>query len=194
MYTTKALVKSDLDITTTTQDSLIDAYIVDASAIIDNFVGYTFTQGTHTEYRDMSDNPDTRVIYLKYRPLVSITSVTDNHGDGDVLTEDEDYYIYTDESKITFMTEYIGKKILEIIYVAGYDITTNDVSNLPQDIEWACRKLVITMYQERQTGGKPIKKESIGGWSVSFGVSRLESVDSVLSIRNVLNKYRNNVL
>ena len=97
-YTTKAAVKSDLGISDTTQDGLIDAYIQDASAVIDNFLGYTLAQATHTEYVDMNDNPDTRVIYVKYRPLVNVTSVKDDNGDGDTLTVDEDYYVYADEN------------------------------------------------------------------------------------------------
>lgn len=183
-YTNLLSVKEDLDITDNKKDSILNRDIVAASAMIDNYLNYSFVVKNYTETFDIRDIPNNKIIYLQNRPVNSITSVTYN---GVTLNPATDYLDYKNFGYIKILTTTFnysnnasieGDQILTVIYNAGK-------SPVPADIEYICRSLVVDLFTERAKSNN-IASESIGSWSRSY-LKNEEGWNPLL--KTLLNKY-----
>jgi hypothetical protein len=111
------------------------------------------SRGSITEYHEVMTS--TADLYLKQRPIVTVTSVhetTDRTYDSTTLiTENTGFLVYLEDGRLVRMsaaarTAWIagGLKSIQVIYSAGV-ATIHDV---PADIKSVCRELVASRYRE----------------------------------------------
>lgn len=171
-YTTKEYIKADLGITGTDSDTQIDRYIKAVTAYINKMIfgesNQTLEAADYDEYYDILEVPRNNNIYLKHKPINSISTVTVA---GHVLNSDE-YELYEDQGKLILWSYTTGRKQLRVQYNAGYLIDFDNENNtalhtLPRELEELTRMLVVERWNERSGGGN-LKSESIGSWTKTF--------------------------
>ena len=134
---------------------------------IQDWIGRDITQDTYSEYFDIEE--DQGSIFLAQYPISSVVGVTDN---GIALTEDTDFYAYTNTGIIKIrkidpsltsrgLTRklgdfYPGLRTVTVTYVAGY-------SPIPGSIKEATLKLINREFYDR--GVDDIKSQSSGSQS-----------------------------
>lgn len=174
--TTLEAVKEELHITDTTNDSLLEKLIDQASAMI---VRYCHRPFALERYRETLAGYGGPRIMLTMRPVVEIFSVKER---GYEITG---YKLESPESGILYRAQGWGWNpslvwditwhplantegyMYEIEYTAGYKLPGDPDRNLPEDIERACINTVVSWYQGMQYAGS-IKSESIGDYSVTY--------------------------
>jgi hypothetical protein len=166
----------DLEIEATSNvASVITRMIKAKSRLIEGLIGYEIKRLTHTaEKYDILSYRWRQTLYLNQQPILSVSSLKYN---GNVVSADDfkvyENYIYSD-------LFYPGNQIVEISYIAGYE-------EVPDDIEEACRMLVIDAYNRRK--GREVKSESIGPLQRSF-VNSSDREDSLpKEVQEVINRY-----
>ena len=92
---TKTEVKAYFDITNTDYDTLIDAHLPGVRAFVQQYCRHDFLSTTRTSEKPIVNQFDTS-LYLKYYPVASITSITE---DGDTLTEGVDFFCDKEDRK-----------------------------------------------------------------------------------------------
>lgn len=95
---TKAMVKTYFSIasTNTDYDDLIDNHLLGARAYVKDFCRQDFESKARTNEKPIINRYDSE-FYLKYYPVASITSLTE---DGTALTEDTDFFCDKDTGRI----------------------------------------------------------------------------------------------
>ena len=93
---TKTEVKAYFDISTTDYDTLIDAHLPGVRAFVQQYCRHDFLSTTRTSEKPIVNQFDTS-LYLKYYPVASITSITE---DGDALTEGTDFFCDKDTGRV----------------------------------------------------------------------------------------------
>jgi len=156
-----------IDLTDTSQNSLLGQLQVDAVGMIEGFLGRQLEQTTTHEQFDIDDEQDT--IWLKNFPIQSIAALTN---DGS-LVANADYKVYSDEGMIKLadrislltrrgeLTPFFdeGKKSVEITYVGGF-------TTVPADIQSVIKRTVARMFN---TGDKQgFKSEDIGEYEYTL--------------------------
>ena len=158
-YTTKALVKTYLGITSTGDDTLIDALLAAAQKAIDTYTQRTFeATGDTTRYYTVGHDTVGRLLYLDHE-ICSITSVKT---DADATTP----------TSLTENTDYIGLprnesqfNRLEILSSSTYTWTYTDdpefgvevagkfaySTTAPDDIAQACKRLTAYYYRQKDS-------------------------------------------
>lgn len=154
-YATVVQLKEYLDISTNTDDNLLQSILVRAQAWIDQYTHRTFEASANTSRTfDTERDVDGQVLYLD-EDLASINSIT--NGDGDVLTTSE----YTTEPRNR--TPYYAIRLLASSNLAWeYSSSTDDPENAitisgkwawstsaPADIVAATLRLAAYLYRQR---------------------------------------------
>ncbi len=179
-------VKTLLNISVTTWDTLLQTLVTAASKFIANYCDRDFCDaGTDvTEYYDGYDG-NLKTLQLKKYPIVSITSLGSRIGSFTNPT----YYTYDPATQYTFKPETgevfllfplpRGHQNIKAIYRGGYA-----VGSFPEDLALACGKLVGKEYLKRQSQG--VINESIGGASIAWHEDLDPTVEHLLaSYKNV---------
>ena len=175
--TTLAVVKTELEITSTDDDAFIDTLIDQASDLCVMHTGRTFHRQTVTETLPGSGTP---LLVLNRLPIVSITSATNNgstvsstaysvdDADAGILFKNDGW------KRATLSLFHVerhptaeGKRDWSIQYAAGY-VTPEEAAStgstlartLPFDLERACVDTVKSLYLRRGEDSR-IKKQAV---------------------------------
>lgn len=164
---TTAAVKTFLDITSTSEDSLLDTLVNSMSKAIATFCGRKFVSETFTEYYDGSGLPD---LILKNYPIISVTSLNiDGSRVFDSVTDvtvADNVIIDNNAGIITLWRNYShfpkGLRNVKVVYVAGY-------ATIPVDVQHAAKLAVQYTYKRHYTDQKiGISSESVGDKTTTF--------------------------
>lgn len=184
--TTITDVKADLGITNTDSDALLTRYVSESSIEFANACNRVFAKETVSElFRP--DEPK-RTLVLTRRPVVSITSVTE---DGDV-TDASDYetdltagliYRLEDDCRCAW-----GAAKIVVVYQAGYVVP----ASAPKDLQKAIRAIVKAQFLSK--GRDPlVRSESVPGvYEVAYWVGGLPGGEAwPADIKAALDRYSN---
>lgn len=185
-YTTAALVKSYLGISTATDDTLIGNLITRAQEIIEAYTGRVFEAETATKYFTI-DNVEGRWLYLWGYDLLTVTTLT--NGDGTEIAAanyrleprnetpkwairlDEDYTWEFDDSD-------------DEISIAG---TWGYTATPPNDIAHAAIRLTAFLYRQKDTSAD-IDRPFVTGDGVTIMPSALPQ-----DVKSILDKYKRRI-
>lgn len=186
--TTLATLKTDLGISDSSSDSVLEALINAASDSIENYCGRSFYKRTVTA--EGVRGYGTRFLKVAVYPIDTSEDITIEYDDVEIQSDSyevDDANAGTIISKYGFFAWTAGmlpggewhqwpgseRKIFEIDYVGGYvtpkqvDDETYDTRTLPYDLEMACRIQASTMY--RKIGvDRSIQREQVLDASVSY--------------------------
>lgn len=159
--TTLASVKANYDIDTnlTDHDTLIQDLITQKSKEISVYCGRTFATTTHTE---QYDGRGESVLIVNNYPIQSITSIyddVDRSFSASTLIDSSNYVCTNEDANggmirgdgIIFSK---GVKNIKVIYSAGYD-------TIPQDLVYACEKLVMADYVENLSSKNTAESDEV---------------------------------
>lgn len=193
--TTLAAVKLEAGIATadTSQDTLLEALINNASAAIRTYLKRDITRTTYTD--DTYSVNNHQYLYLRQYPIQVVTSAT-LVGVTQVLNTD--YFLNIDDAKAgrlyrplgwtgqyytrgTFPDLYAGARDIKVTYAAGWylpaDVTTSpadphyvagDPASLPLAIQFACNRAVLTRFRQAIRQADGLKALSEGGLSYTW--------------------------
>lgn len=209
--TTLQELKTYLGITSTSEDDRLNAFIAQATAVINNFCVRRLEDANYTEYYEGNNR---REFALKQYPVNSITSIhldSDGyygHGDNafssdDLLVLGTDYtynsvtgivyklsgswpavrVAYDQATQVGQFEHGLGN--IKVIYNAGY-------TTIPDDLKYAANNFIAMMRRTAGTGGT-FQSESFDYYSYSLP-STAEDEKIIGSIRNILSKYRKHLL
>lgn len=155
--------KRHLNVTTTSDDAEILAFIGGATFAIENYVQNAVVQRTFTE--DYTAGVGARLggarrIYLKRYPIQSVTSITDDESNTVVAA---DYIVVADEGYLEHDWLWpvpVGR--WSIVYVAGRYATTKDVE---QHWKTACKLLLADYWNLPQAS---VESKKIGDLSITY--------------------------
>ncbi len=182
--TTLADQKEFLKIGGAAEDSALSLLINEVSRIINTFTRRQLVKKSYTEFYD-GDGSDELI--LKNVPIVAVTQVNDDidrtFGSGDDLSISADILIDKEagilrlwNNESVFLT---GKANVKVAYSAGYDVAA-----IPQDLQWACQKLVAFQYHQRKDGRYGQASQSHGLINVNFTADEIPK-----DVLVVLNRY-----
>lgn len=142
--TTLQTFKSEINITDTSKDALLEMYINAGSDIIENYCNRKFQKQQHTE---IIDGTGSKTICLKNYPITSVSSI---QVDGEEVNT-SDYQVAIDTGEVYHSTGWTqGEKNIKVTYLGGYtlpkDATEQEPSNLPPSLEMACILLSEILY------------------------------------------------
>lgn len=183
--TTAASVKTYLDISASTWDSLLATLVTSCSVWIENYCGGRRFKNSGTDVTEILDgDPEffgSKVLFLKNYPIISVTSIS--YATGTLgspnwnVYDSANYYVKNaGTGEVWFDSLPSGRQNIRVIYQGGYD-------SVPEDLSLACTQLVARIFNKRKSEG--VSNESVGGASVMW--------DRELSVemRKTLNRYRN---
>ena len=183
--TTKEAVKLDLGITGSTDDTLINTYILACSKQLANACNRVFGEEVVSEKFRFSSSKE--AVILSRRAVESVTSVIED----DVLLVAADYeldkeagllYRLDDDEPLTwFATK------LVVVYTAGWDLPTE----APEDLAKAAVALVKAQYLSK--GRDPlIRSENVPGvYEVAYWVGNIPGSEAwPKDIMSAINAYR----
>lgn len=173
-----------IDLGDSSQNELITFLINACSAFIERRTGRKFGRGNYTEYLTGSGSD---VIYLKTPPVSSIVSVTEN---GSVLSASG--YSY-DPVNGKLQNENglwdQGLRKITVVYWGGYilpkDGTEATPSDLPDDINLACVKLVSEILNKKDSEG--VRSASAGGLNVQWEKELDTTTDKIIKSYRIYN-------
>jgi hypothetical protein len=148
-----------------------------------------------TTYTDEAyDGNGTRIMYLKNKPVVSVTAVkvwdTYDNSVSDTLVEHDDYIVDLTEGYIYKRGYWArGVKNYRITYQAGY---TSEAS-IPYDLKYACMLLANLIYTQRGKSG--INSETMGKYSISYKdnsqtIYGMSIPSEILGVLNLYKRYQ----
>jgi len=148
--------KSYAKISNSTDDALITILANSVSDWVSKYLGRSLVNQTITAYFSQYSHK----VYLPYPPAVSITSVKQKRlNSSETFTANSDYYLMGVQDKwLEFPTtatlpagtspgDNVGDYQLEVVYVAGYGTTGEDV---PAQIREACMRIFANSYKHRE--------------------------------------------
>lgn len=183
--TTAASVKTYLDISASTWDTLLATLVTSCSVWIENYCGGKRFKNPGTDVTELHDgDPDSlgnKVVFLKNYPIISVTSISYATGSLGSPTwnvyDSANYYVKNAATgEVWFDSLPAGRQNIRVIYQGGYE-------TIPEDLSLACIQLVARIFNKRKSEG--VSNESVGGASVMW--DRELSVE----LRKTLNRYRN---
>jgi hypothetical protein len=191
MLTTAALMKSQLGITGSGYDTILGTI---ATAVDKWFEGKTGVKVGDTAVvtitDEIVDSLGGLTIKLKFKPIVSLTSIYYLESDGTTWTEytdeavgDIDFDDEGDEIYTLYVVRAKGKRKLKITYTCGY-ISSGGSANVPADIKQAATNVGCALFNRR--GNEGIKSTSIEGLSQTF--EDITKADPL--VRQVLTQYQ----
>lgn len=209
MLCTLASLKTYLGITVATQDDLLTMLIKQASAQIENYVGYSLSRSENTEVQNVNNN---QLLILDKQPIQSVSKVT--IGDMEIT----DYKILPKYAKTGMLYRGLGwcgpyytrgmtydavagVYDIEVQYVSGYYLPSDAgyvegaSDSLPYDITSACILACAEAYNTKMNRAEGIKSYSEGGISTTFQ-DVVSKIDCGLSAKvcSMLEDYRKQVV
>lgn len=197
--TTVARFKTYAGITSSSDDTLLEIFINQATESIENYCDRRFKQTTYTNVE--IDGTGSEQLFLDQYPVDSGSTFTlqerdsaENDNDWSSI-DSEDYFVDYDAGIIFRVARSkwgTGKKRYRVTYTAGYDYdntTTFLTDTIAGDLEYAIWLLVQAQYNRRQ-GGSGIEQESIGDYSVTYS----KDINENDELKNILDKYARNDL
>ncbi len=190
--TTRTKVKSFLGITDTSSDTLIDELITGATQLIKSYCGgRSFISQSYSEIYDTFRFR--RKIFLRQRPVISLTSVEYRSGVPSNPTWNtynaDSYLLYAGAGYIHFYAQLPEiPQGLRINYTAGFliDFTQEFDSahhTLPEDLTLACNMLVARLKNKAKSQG--ISQETTEGQSISYSMTDMGD-----EIKSIISKYK----
>jgi len=179
-------------ISSTTQDSRIDALATSVSQLVKTYCNNTFVDfvsSAKTEVFNVDYNE--HFVQLTETPIISISFVSERDKPSDAyttLTENSDYYIDTLTDTVFRIDESgnpkqfkSGKGSVKVAYRAGY-------STLPQDLELAVVDLITYYLKDERK-----QRQTIAGASLQnqTSTSQRDNVGFPDHIKRVLDLYKN---
>lgn len=160
--TTRDLIKEQLKITDSSDDSLIDNLNLFASQYIRTRTGRDFTLTKYTQTIQPLHGEDHVRLQLYHYPVIKIFSVliTDENDNQEVSISDDTYWDFLPEGYIWLVKDpfvfdvWPNKNI--ITYLAGYP-------RIPEDLKQACQNLCVSFY--RAIGREGLSQETIGDYT-----------------------------
>ena len=189
---TTATYKTMTGITSTNQDTRIDALCDSVSQLVKTYCNNSFVdyrESTKTEVFNVDYNE--YFVQLTETPILAVTSVSERDNPTDTyttLTENSDYYIdaVTDtvfrvDGSGNLKQFKSGKGAVKVIYRAGY-------STLPQDLELAVMDLITYYLKDERK-----QRQTIAGASLNNqpSTSQRDNVGFPDHIKRVLDLYKN---
>lgn len=209
MLCTLANLKTYLGITVATQDDLLTMLIKQASAQIENYVGYSLARSENEEVHNVNNN---QLLLLDKQPIQSVSKVT--IGDAEIT----DYKILPKYAKTGMLYRGLGwcgpyytrgmtydvvsgVYDIEVDYVAGYYLpndagyTEGAEDSLPYDIVSACILACAEAYNVKMNKAEGVKAYSEGGISTTFQ-DTMSKIDCGLSAKvcSMLEDYKRQVV
>lgn len=191
--TTRAKVKSYLDITDSNTDTIIDELINYTTQYIKSYCGgRSFLATNYVETYDTYRGR--RKVFLKQRPVNSVSAVKYRSGTPTnvvwVTYNADGYLVYNDEGYIHFYAQLPQiSQGLQITYNAGYLIDfANEFTaqhTLPADLTLVATEICAKIFNTRKSAG--ILQETTEGQSVSYSYKSHELDDTH---RTVLASYQ----
>lgn len=178
--TTSTKVKSLLNISVSTWDTLLAALVTSASDFIARYCNRSFNlpSSDETEYYDGSVEKDR--IQLKKFPVTVMTSISYASGAYNNPTwtayDPASQFVVKDTTGEVFFDFCLprGRKNIKVVYRGGY------ASNaIPTDLDLAAQKLVAKEFLKRSSQG--VLSESVGGANVSWNENLDPTVIDLLS-------------
>jgi hypothetical protein len=161
--TTKDRIKSLLEITSTTHDTVLDQLIAVVSQRIENFIDRPLKQQARTEEYDI--RPRQRVIFLRAYPIPAQNSISSIKIDvawnfsSAAAESSSDYHTDLETGAVHFnhypITSYLGNNTLtapgavQVVYTGGFAETTDGIIINYPAIASACETQVIAMWRRR---------------------------------------------
>lgn len=172
--TTLARLKSMLEINSDSKDTKLTILINQATGIVEKYLGRNLLRQTYTN--EEYDGKGTKSLVLKQFPVISVSSFEYNeasdNSDNWTAYNTADYW-FDSYGEITMRTSILMERVQKYraTYVAGYLIdfsNENDPSShtLPQDLEFACMKIVSKLSNEIK--GQGIKRTKIGDQEIEY--------------------------
>ena len=192
--TTVARAKVFLDITIADDDTLIERLVNSATDFIEKYCDRRFKKTTYSN--EIYNGSGSNKLLLKQYPVDSASAFTlekrDSISNEDSFSdiESEDYFVHWEKGIVENVRSifYSYPRHYRISYAAGYDYD-NAASYLSDvgaaDLEYACWKLVSSLYDETGTDGG-IQSESLGDYSVSYMKATMADDE----LKGILNKYK----
>ena len=183
-----SIIKEELEITITDNDSILERYINAASEFILKYVERDLIRKTYTDERYVGT--DSTLLYLDNYPVESITSIfiddyelDETDGDYEITESDKEIgklyrqAIWPATSKIygdlTATAYNESERNITVTYIAGYCTPKQDdesecTRNLPYDIEEVCIGLVSRRYNIRCAGNQGQQNIKIGQFQTTW--------------------------
>ena len=191
--TTSAKIKSQLGISVSDFDAILEGFIASASMFIENECNTRFKRATYTQEIYNGSYPDgskKSVLVLKNAPLVQVTAFqyrTGNKDNPNWVDLPTINFQEIPESASIQANIPAGIQNIRVSYVAGYLIDFTDIYDdtkhtLPFDISDLCERLVIRRFKKRESEGR--SSESFNNSSITWS-TELDAVDKA-----VLENYR----
>jgi len=195
--TTVARFKTYADISTASDDTLLEDLVNAVSDWVENYCGRRFKQTAHSQKEIDSDG--SKYLFCPEYPVSSTASFTleirtsaENEDEWESI-DSEDYFVDYDNGIITIAAGnwLKGKKKYRVTYTAGYNFdSSKETDNLTDvgagDLEVAVWKLLKSIYDERREDAR-VTRERLGDYDVTF--ARIAFEDDP-TIGSVLNRYR----
>lgn len=168
-----------------------------ACDVVRNYTHQTLTLVTDDTVR--LDAPVSDILLLPQLPIQDVTSVIiDPDADSPTtLTQGTDYTIRADAGVLLRSQYYLWRAHwafpteVEVTYSHGYLPDGSGEDAFPMDLKMAAVQIAARLYsvgQPVQTGSNSIQAESIGNWSVTYGLTNASSVSD--EERRLLDPYR----
>lgn len=198
-----ATVKTEMNISGSSDDTVLEAFISQASDFIRKYTNRLYERQTITETLPGTGHVS---LYLSRTPIVSLTSVTvnnalsvsdtytlENGAIGQIISHDDSDnpaakvwpLSSRPQSGLSQHIQYGSfANNITIVYVSGFLLPGEGGRNLPEDLERACIELV-KMFFERRTSDPSIKFEKIGDSAQALDIDK----ELPLTIRMILDRW-----
>lgn len=182
--TTKTKVKNYLNISSDSDNDLLDTLCNSITAWIEKFCnGRRFKSTEYTEELYDGDNLNGRWLQTNNYPVTSWTKLEYNAGSTSnpnwVEYDESDYETYNNQGIVWFDRLETGKRNIRVTYTAGYD-------SMPYDLELLATKMVARTYEKRLSE----HKESEGSPDLNISWGKFLQPEDI----QVLNNYSRAVL
>ncbi len=180
--TTTALVKSQLDITTSNQDTKIDSIVAGVNAALENILDETFD---NTPYADEEYDilKRSHLLVLKHTPVITFTQLQFKDKPTDFSSNDwstinaRDYKVDLEGGVLTYVGIFRPrKKGYRVTYTAGY-------ATIPADLQYAATKLASSYFDNSKNSN--VTSETLGQFSKTWGSNpdnwKTLGIDKILS-------------
>ena len=180
-FSTRARAKGMLGIPAgiTMHDEVIDTYLDVADQVVLDELGLTSAAvTTYSEKFDIGRGGQ-KDIALTYRPLVSVTALTDN---GQLVASSGYYTTKDGQVRLSNMDSFftVGRQTVEITYTSGW-------SSIPSDLSHAATTIVASFFNSSSHLG--LAREQIGQYG--YGLAGQGEGIGIPRIANrILGKYR----
>lgn len=166
-------------------DNLAINLINRASDLIEKYCNRTFHSTAYVN--EVYDGTGSNSISLKQYPVTVFTSLdkrnTTDNVDSWTTINSQLYFIENNSGVIYYAPNGCfqeGFQLYRASYTAGY-------TTIPDDLEEACIRLAVEMYNDRKKSGD-VSQESIGDYSITYNVNA--NTFKSLGLDLILDKYR----